>query len=145
MGIAEVLQLFYRLPVHHSNFIFFFLERIWCCLIFFPKGSRYFQRGVCALSAYSSFQTGKCPSLPGWGGGQPSWLPPTQLEVSGFAPHSCRKGTPSASGVSPGGPWSPALPWGGGCRVARERRSPRVPQPGRGEETHPPAAPAKPA
>lgn len=110
---TEVLQLFYRLHMHHSNFF----ARIWSRLFFFPKSTRYFRWGVCVFSARSSFQTGKCPSRPGYGGGQPGWVSPPQLEVSGFTPRSCRKGSPSAGGVSPGGPRSPMLPWGRGCWV----------------------------
>jgi len=82
-----------------------FLQGYGGVYFFFPNGSWYLRQGMCVFPAYSAFQTGKCPLL--------------QPEALGFTPHSCRNGTPSSGGVSPGGPRSPHRPGEGGAGCGR--------------------------
>lgn len=110
--------------------LFFFLERIWWCLIFFPEGSRYFQRGVCALSAYSSFQTGKCPSLPGWGGGTAQLAAPDAAGGFGLRTPQLPKGDPLRWWGEPWGSPEPRAALGRG--VPGSERAPIPPCPAAG-------------
>lgn len=55
------------------------------------------------------------------GGGQPSWVSPPQLEILGFAPCSCRKGTDPLHrwGEPRGVPGAPRHPGKGGAGRSR--------------------------
>lgn len=142
-GVTEVLLLFYHLHMHHS--VFFLLQGYGVVYFFSPEGSQYFQQGVCVFSAHSSFQTHKCPSLPGYGGsggrgggcGKGGHSPDGCLHHSwrsqALHPATAEQGPPYTNGVSPGVSLEP-------CNAQRKGV-----QPGWGEDTHPPAVPAKPA
>lgn len=81
-GVTGVLLLFYRLHTHHS----IFFARIWGRLFFFPpKAVGIFSRVVCVFSAHSSFQTHKCPPLPGYGGERWRGGRTAQLDVPAVA------------------------------------------------------------
>lgn len=112
---------------------------------FFPKGSLFFWQGMRVFSAYSSFQTGKCPSLPGDGGGTARLGAPTTAGGFWLRAPQLPKGDLRRRRGEPQGSPEPRAALGKGVPGAAERWSPRAPQPGRGEETHPAAVPAKPA
>lgn len=105
---------------------------MWGGLFFFPKGSLVFWQGVCVFSAYLSFQTGKCPSLPGYGEGA-AWLgAPTTAGGFGLCAPQLPKGDLLRWRGEPQGSPEPRAALGKGVLGAAERWSPPRPAAGPG-------------